>query len=124
MSDGTFFYLEPALQEGDLGSIAHYRIKGLVGEGAMGIVFDGFDTRLERAVAIKVMRPQFSEASEIRARFDRESRAVASLKNPHIVTIYGVGAVKGMPYLVMERLYGQPLSKSKYQKIPSTWMKP
>src|SRR6516165_5045543 len=69
-----------------------YRIEGKLGEGGMGEVFRAIDTRLGRAVAIKVAQKEFSD------RFAREARAISSLNHPHICTLHDVGP----NYLVME----------------------
>src|SRR5208282_2305343 len=62
-----------------------YRIESKLGEGGMGEVFRAVDTRLGRAVAIKITHARFS------ARFDREARAISSLNHPNICTLYDVG---------------------------------
>jgi len=69
-----------------------YRIETKLGEGGMGAVYRAVDTRLGRAVAIKIAHQQFSE------RFEREARAISSLNHPNICTLYDVGP----NYLVME----------------------
>lgn len=112
--ESQYFFLSPTENKNELGAIGSYRIKRLLGEGAMGMVFAAVDTRLKRAVALKVMRPQYSHDKDVRARFERESRTVASLTNRHIVTVYDVGQSNNVPYLVMERLYGKPLSRLRY----------
>src|SRR5438552_11272970 len=76
-----------------------YEIVAPVGAGGMGEVYKARDTRLDRIVAIKVSREQFSE------RFEREARAVAALNHPHICQLYDVGP----NYLVMEFVEGAPL---------------
>jgi eukaryotic-like serine/threonine-protein kinase len=76
-----------------------YEILAAIGSGAMGDVYRARDTRLDRTVAIKVSKEQFSE------RFDREARAVAALNTPHICQLYDVGP----NYLVMEFVDGAPL---------------
>ena len=63
-----------------------YRIEYKLGEGGMGEVFGAVDTRLGRAVAIKITQEQFS------ARFEREARAIASLNHPNICTLHDVGS--------------------------------
>ncbi|MGD1097422.1 MAG: protein kinase [Bryobacteraceae bacterium] len=78
-----------------------YRIEGPLGEGGMGEVFRGVDTRLGRSVAVKTSREQFS------ARFDREAKAISSLNHPHICTLYDVGP----NYLVMELCDGETLAE-------------
>jgi Tol biopolymer transport system component/predicted Ser/Thr protein kinase len=77
-----------------------YEVLSLIGSGGMGDVWEGRDSRLDRRVAIKVSREQFSD------RFDREARAVAALNHPHICTLHDVGP----NYLVMEFIDGRPLA--------------
>src|SRR6266852_4000303 len=76
-----------------------YEILSLLGSGGMGEVYQARDTRLERVVAVKVSKEQFSE------RFEHEARAVAALNHPHICTLHDVGP----NYLVMEYVEGTPL---------------
>src|SRR5437773_74816 len=76
-----------------------HEILSLIGAGGMGEVYKARDTRLDRIVAIKVSKEQFSE------RFEREARAVAALNHPHICQVYDVGP----NYLVMEFVEGPPL---------------
>ena len=76
-----------------------YEILSPLGSGGMGEVYAARDTRLDRRVAIKVSKAQFSE------RFEREARAVAALNHPHICQLYDVGP----NYLVMELVEGTPV---------------
>ena len=76
-----------------------YQILGLLGEGGMGKVYRGLDTRLNRAVAIKISAEQFSN------RFEREARAISALNHPHICTLYDVGP----NYMVTELVEGETL---------------
>src|SRR2546422_7803667 len=76
-----------------------YEILSLIGAGGMGEVWKARDTRLDRIVAIKVSKEQFSE------RFEREAHAIAQLNHPHICQLYDVGP----NYLVMELVEGTPL---------------
>ena len=76
-----------------------YQILGLLGEGGMGKVYRGLDTRLDRAVAIKISAEQFSN------RFEREARAISALNHPHICTLYDVGP----NYMVTELVEGETL---------------
>lgn len=85
-----------------------YRLVKLLGQGGMGMVFLAEDSTLHRTVAIKLMRMDRSDGPA-RERFLREARAMASLKNDNIVTIYHVGEDQGTPYLVMEYLQGESL---------------
>ena len=77
-----------------------YRIERKLGEGGMGEVYRAVDTRLNRAVAIKITREQFS------SRFEREARAISALNQPNICTLYDVGP----NYLVMELIEGDSLA--------------
>jgi tetratricopeptide (TPR) repeat protein len=77
-----------------------YRIEHKLGEGGMGEVFRAVDTRLDRAIAIKIAKEEFSE------RFEREARAIAALNQPNICTLYDVGP----NYLVMELVEGETLA--------------
>jgi eukaryotic-like serine/threonine-protein kinase len=77
-----------------------YRIESELGTGGMGEVYRAIDTRLGRAVAIKITREQFS------ARFEREARAISSLNHPNICTLYDVGP----NYLVMELVEGETIA--------------
>ena len=76
----------------------------------MGEVYDARDTRLDRAVAVKILRAEFAGSPDRRARFEREARAIASLNHPHICTLHDIGHQDGIAYLVMERLDGQTLA--------------
>jgi serine/threonine protein kinase/tetratricopeptide (TPR) repeat protein len=79
-----------------------YQVESKLGEGGMGEVFRAVDTRLGRAVAIKVVDQRFL------ARFEREARAISSLNHPHICILYDIGP----NYLVMELLEGQTVAAS------------
>ena len=78
-----------------------YQIEGLLGRGGMGEVYRARDTRLDRLVAIKVARTNFTE------RFEREARAIAALNHPYICRLYDIGP----NYLVMEYLEGETLRR-------------
>src|SRR5262252_10367969 len=74
----------------------------------MGEVYKARDTRLDRIVAIKILP---SADPELKARFDREAKAIAALTHPHICTLHDVGHQDGTDYLVMEYLEGETLDK-------------
>jgi len=101
--------LEPAQEPGELGCIGHYRVLKLLGQGGMGLVFLADDPRLQRRVAVKVMRPELATDAIARQRFLREARATATIHSDHIVTIHEIGQVNDVPYLVTEFLDGQSL---------------
>jgi serine/threonine-protein kinase len=71
-------------------TIAHYRILSKLGEGGMGAVYRGEDTRLNREVAIKILPDAFAQDTDRLARFTREAQVLASLNHPNIAAIYGV----------------------------------
>ncbi|MGN6591774.1 MAG: protein kinase domain-containing protein [Terriglobales bacterium] len=87
-----------------------YRIEAAIGAGGMGEVFRAFDPRLERQVAIKVLRAGVASA-EAQVRFLAEARAASALNHPHVITIHDVGAAAGVPYMVMEWLEGETLRR-------------
>ena len=87
-----------------------YEIQAALGAGGMGEVYRARDTRLERIVAIKILPAHLSSNSELKARFEREARAVSSLNHPHICHLYDVGEQDGTAYLVMEYLEGESLA--------------
>ena len=84
-----------------------YEILSFLGAGGMGEVYRARDTRLDRTVAIKILP---SADPELKARFEREAKAIAALTHPHICTLYDVGHEHETDYLVMEYLDGQTLA--------------
>ena len=82
----------------------------MVGAGGMGEVYRARDTRLERAVAIKVLPAHMADRPELRERFEREARTIAGLNHPHICTLHDVGHQDGTDFLVMEYLEGETLA--------------
>jgi serine/threonine-protein kinase len=89
--------------------LSKYEIQAEIGRGGMGIVYRGYDTMLQRPVAVKVLPPTFSFDQEFVARFQREAVLAANLHHPHIVTIHDVGEQAGNHYIVMELLEGETL---------------
>jgi urea transport system substrate-binding protein len=77
----------------------------------MGVVYQAVDERLKRPVALKVMHAELTAQSAARERFLREARAVAAVRNDHVVTIYEVGQADEVPYLAMELLQGRTLEE-------------
>src|SRR5271163_2142090 len=87
-----------------------YEIAAPLGAGGMGEVYRARDTRLNRTVAIKVLPVHLADRPDLRERFEREARSIASLNHPHICTLYDVGREGGTDYLVMEYLEGETLA--------------
>jgi serine/threonine protein kinase len=92
-----------------IGRMAHYDIIRCLGRGGMGTVFEAFDTRLFRPVAIKFMASSLAASPKARSRFLREARVAASINHPNVVTIHAVDEYDGRPYLVMEFVSGKTL---------------
>jgi eukaryotic-like serine/threonine-protein kinase len=86
-----------------------YRVLRLLGRGSMGSVVLAHDTRLERDVAIKVIRPEYVDSPEALDRFRQEARAMARVRDPHVVEIHALGDIAGAPYIVMEYVPGASL---------------
>jgi hypothetical protein len=98
----------------ELQRLGRYNLEREIGRGAMGIVYLGRDTAINRSVAIKAipLASEFSDAElvEARARFFREAETAGRLNHPNIVTIYDVGEERGLAYIAMEYLKGRHLS--------------
>jgi eukaryotic-like serine/threonine-protein kinase len=94
--------------------LGRYQLEREIGRGAMGIVYLGRDTAINRMVAIKAipLAAEFSDAElvEARSRFFREAETAGRLNHPNIVTIYDVGEERGLAYIAMEYLKGKHLS--------------
>jgi urea transport system substrate-binding protein len=103
--------LSPPIEAGEIGWLDIYRVRGTLGEGGMGTVFDAEDTHLQRRVALKVMRPDLAAIPTARQRFLQEARAAAGLSSDHVVTIYRVGQANDVPFLAMELLPGESLEQ-------------
>ena len=87
-----------------------YELRGPLGRGGMAEVRAGWDVRLGRAVAIKLLYPQLSAQPDSRRRFEVEARAAAGLSHPHVVAVHDVGEYRAAPYIVMEQLSGRTLA--------------
>jgi serine/threonine protein kinase len=82
----------------------------------MGHVYRGFDTKLDRDIAIKVMHPSRAKDDVSKKRFLRESKTAASINHPSIVTIYQIGEHDGLPYIAMQFIDGPNLSEFRTQQ--------
>jgi serine/threonine protein kinase/class 3 adenylate cyclase len=90
--------------------LAHFRLMEKLGEGGMGVVFKAWDTKLERAVALKVLPKDFL-TEQARARLLREARIASQLNHPNIAVIYGLEEVDGQNIIAMEYVQGPTLGE-------------
>lgn len=91
--------------------LGRYQLKGQLNKGGMGTVYQAYDPRFEREVAIKVMPEQFVQEPTFRQRFEREAKILASLQHPGIVAVYDFGEENDRPYLVMQFMSGGTLQE-------------
>ena len=87
-----------------------YEILALIGAGGMGEVYKATDTRLDRAVAVKVLPAHLAANPEFKQRLEREARAVAALNHPHICALHDIGNQDGIDFLVFEFLEGETVA--------------
>jgi eukaryotic-like serine/threonine-protein kinase len=87
-----------------------YEVRRLLGIGGMGEVYEALDLRLDRLVALKILRAEVAADRERLDRLEHEARAIAALSHPNIVTVHGLEKADGIRFFVMERIYGQALS--------------
>jgi serine/threonine-protein kinase len=98
--------------EAELKTLGRYTIERTLGKGAMGVVYEGLDPKLNRRVAIKTILKSHLDpdtAKDYSLRFSREAQAVARLNHPHIVQVYDFAEEGDMAYLVMEFIRGREL---------------
>jgi hypothetical protein len=95
-----------------LGQLGRYRLLERLGSGGMGVVYKGFDPELNRLVAVKVPRldPGAPEHAAFMRRLQREARAAAAVRHPHVCPVYDVGEQDGVTYLVMAYVEGESLA--------------
>ena len=109
MTDAISMSDAPSLAGSIIGG--KYRVLRLIGSGGMGTVWEGAHVTLGTRVAIKFIKPRFSDQAEARARFEIEARAAAKLNSKHAVHVFDYGvSPEGLPYIVMEFLEGESLS--------------
>ncbi len=101
--------LEPPQRDGEIGRLGAYRVLGLIGKGGMGQVFRAQDMRLQRIVALKLMKPKLAATPASRKRFIEEARSMAAVQHDNVATIFEVGVEGGVPFMAMELLEGQSL---------------
>ena len=98
-----------------------YEIREIIGEGGMAIVYRALDHRLNRDVAVKIMRDEMAADEEFRRRFCTESHAVAMLSHPNIVAVYDVSHNDNVEYIVMELVDGITLKQYMERKGVVAW---
>ena len=98
-----------------------YEILEVIGQGGMAVVFKAKCHRLNRLVAIKVLKPELADDAEFRRRFHDESQAVAMLSHPNIVSVYDVSRGGGLEYIVMELIDGITLKQYMERRGQLNW---
>lgn len=109
--DGSF--LEPQVRGPSApipDRIGPYRLVQHIGEGGMGVVFEAYDERLARRVALKLIHRDLMGSVLARERFQREARVAAGITHPNVCQIYDIGGEDGLTFLAMERLEGESLA--------------
>jgi eukaryotic-like serine/threonine-protein kinase len=97
----------PTAQPGQM--LSHYRLVQKIGEGGMGVVWKALDTKLDRHIALKVLRPELTADPERRRRFLREARTTAATTHPNIVTVHEIDEVDDVTFIIMELVEGRTL---------------
>jgi serine/threonine protein kinase len=90
-------------------TISHYEVLEPLGEGGMGVVYKARDTRLDRHVAIKVIRPEYSGNPMARERFRREAVSAAAVDHPFLCKVFEIGEEAGALFIVMEFIPGETI---------------
>ena len=98
-----------------------YEILEVIGTGGMAVVYKALDHRLNRLVAVKILKDEFSRNQEFRRRFHAESQAVAMLSHPNIVSVYDVSRSGDVDYIVMELIEGITLKQYLEKKGCLNW---
>ena len=94
---------------GSLGRLGQYEILNRIGRGGMGVVYHGLDTKLDRDVAIKLLKPRVAADISFVERFTREAQAAAAIVHHNVVTVHAIDEADGIPYIVMEYVAGESL---------------
>jgi serine/threonine-protein kinase len=104
-------FLEPPTREQSLGRLGEIDILQVIGHGGMGIVLKGFQSALNRPVAVKVLAPHLATSGAARQRFGREAQAAAAVVHPNVMPIFTVDGSGKLPYLVMPYINGESLQE-------------
>ena len=99
-------------------TLDRYRIERELGRGGQGTVFLAFDTKLERPVALKVLKPTWSGLSSMVRRFEREAQALARIDHPGLATVHDAASAHGVEYLVMRHVEGRTLAQELAARDP------
>ena len=100
-------HLSPPGTSGDIGSIGHYRITDLLGAGSAGVVYEAIDEKLDRVVALKILRPSLGSVAQ--TRFLAEAKSAAAVDHENVITIYEVGQDNKLAFMAMQLLPGETL---------------
>ena len=103
-------FLEPPTRPGGIGCLGDYELIRILGEGGMGIVFEADDKKLDRKVALKVLRPELTDET-FRQRFEREGKIASSIIDENICMVYQIGVHNNISYMAMEFLKGEDLDE-------------
>jgi len=99
----------------------HFRVERQIASGGMGAVYLGFDTSLNRPVALKTLRPELAGDPSFLARFQREAQSQANLVHPHVVQVYFVGEERGVWFMAMQLVDGGSLQDAVDRGGPLPW---
>jgi serine/threonine-protein kinase len=119
-SERQLGFLAPSDWPDSLGRVGPYEVKGVLGQGGMGIVLKAHDPALNRNVAIKVLAAHLASSGAARQRFLREARAAAAVVHEHVAAVHAVAEASGLPYLVMEYVPGRSLQERLDSQGPLT----
>jgi eukaryotic-like serine/threonine-protein kinase len=109
MLDALAKLVPAALARGEM--LGPYRVETKIGQGGMGVVYRAWDTRLDRRIALKVLRPEQVNDPVHRQRLVREARAASSLIHPNIVTVHDIGSDRHIDFIAMEHIEGRALDQ-------------
>ena len=98
--------------------VGRYELIEKIGEGGMAVVYKAKDRLLNRFVAIKILRPEYTKDAQFVDSFRRESQAAAGLQHPNIISVYDVGHEGNIHFIVMELVDGKPLSQIIKEQAP------
>ena len=109
------------MTESSFQTLGRYTIRAEIGRGGFATVYQALDASLDREVALKVLHPQMSADRTFVERFRKEARTLASLRHPHIITIYEVSEVEGRLFIAMELAHGSSLAQAITDRKRFAW---